>query len=394
MGSDAFRRLGLEDTGFDLSTRSAYAGNALANAGEGEVKPKPKPQPASPEAAPAPAPAKPTGESDASRKARAEAWHAYYAAAGEQRKRLMDTTVAALSAPSGVAAASQTSGATPSAANAAPNYSATPGGPPGGSSGGISGAGWGGAGAGNGGGYFGAQSPSDPSSDYSPYTVTEPRSPFEIKAGDKIFGTLETTINSDSPGTWVGYIGRPVLDYATHTHVLIPQGARIVGSYNSGGVQYGQDRLEVGLERVIFPGPCSESLDLGRMAGSDQSGQAGFEDETHNHYGKIFLNAILLAGISAGVQLSQPQQSTFGYPSSSQIAAGALGQQLGQLGMETARRGMSIPPTQVIRSGYPVTLIVQKDVPFEHPYSCPQSDGRPWDASPTPVPLTEAAYGR
>lgn len=383
-----------------LSTHGANAGAALAHAGDGNIErvalAKPAmttaPAPAAKPAAAAPSP--PPSETDAEHKARAAAWDAYYKAVASEKDRRMSATVAALTADS--IQATQASAQTGSGAP-----------PAGGGIGGGAGGSMdpdvaaararlgGGYGGGRGGaGYFGAQGPSDPSTDYSPYTLTAPLSPYEIKAGDVITGTLSMEVNSDSPGTIVGIVGRPVLDYATHSHTLIPQGTRIVGSYNSAGVAYGQDRLEVGLERLIYPAPCAQSLDLGRMIGSDVSGRAGFEDQTNNHWGKVFVKALLLGGVSAGVQLSQPQQSAFAAPSAAQIAAGALGQQMGQLALENARRGLDIPPTQEIRPGNPFTLIVQHDIAFAEPYSCPEAgiiDGQP--ATGAPIPLA-VGYGR
>ena len=384
-----------------LSTRGANAGAALAHASDGNIErvalAKPatttKPAPAAKPAAAAPPP--PT-ETDAEHKARAAAWDAYYKAVASEEDRRITATVAALTADSiqATRAPAQTGSGAPPAGGT--------GGGPGSMDPDVTAARarlGGGYGGGRGGsGYFGPQGPSDPSTDYSPFTLTEPVSAYEIKAGDVITGTLMTGINSDSPGTIVGVVGKPVTAYATrdstHPDVLIPQGTRIVGSYNSAGVAYGQDRLEVGLERLIYPAPCAQSLDLGRMIGSDVSGRAGFEDQTNNHWGKVFIKALLLGGVSAGVQLSQPQQSAFAAPSAAQIAAGALGQQMGQLALENARRGLDIPPTQEIRPGYPFTLIVQHDIALAEPYSCPEAgiiDGQP--ATGAPIPLA-VGYGR
>ena len=384
------------------STRGANAGAALAHAGDGEIQRAALVKPLTPAAATpaldrpaAPAAVAPPGETDIERKMRAKAWDAYYGAVAAEKDRRMAATLAALTAdtlPSNSAAGGASG--SPGEAAGGPGGAIGIGGGPGVAGGQAAGLG-GGKGAP---GYFGAHGASDPSSDYSPYSLTEPLSPYELKAGDVITGTLATEINSDSPGAIVGYVGRPVLDYATHSRILIPQGTRIVGSYNS-QVAYGQSRLEVGLERLIYPAPCAQSLDLGRMAGSDVSGRAGFEDQTNNHYGKMFIQAILLAGVSAGVQLSQPQQNAFGYPTPGQIAAGALGQQLGQIGLENAQRGMNIPPTQEIRNGYAFTLILQHDIAFTEPYSCPEAgivDGVPWGSLPAAsgLPISLAPDGR
>ena len=389
------RGSGAIDQDIGSSTMAANAAPALQHAGDGAIQPAvvrtPVPS-ATPPVAPAtsaPPPAPRKGESDVTRKMRAEAWAAYYKAVASDKERRQAERVAALTGdtiaaqPAAASAGAQGAGAAQGGGGAV--FAAR------GAYGGDLGSGGGAGGNGqNGGSYFGAHGPSDPASDYSPYTLTEPLSDYEVKAGDVITGTMAGGANSDTPGEIVGLVSKPVFDYKTGTHVLIPQGTRIIGSYNT-NMSYGQDRLEVGLERLIYPRPCAQSLDLGRMAGSDISGNAGFSDQTDNHYGKQFVKALLLAGISAGVQLSQPQQTTFGYPSTSQVAAGALGQQLGQLGIESARRGMDIPPTQRIRNGYPFVLKLEKDIPFAEGYTCPEAG---WvDGRPAPTSL-DASYGR
>jgi len=209
--------------------------------------------------------------------------------------------------------------------------------------------------------------------DYQPDIVTHPVSDFEVKAGDVIEAVLINGLNSDTKGEIVAQVTKPVLDYATGTHILIPQGARLIGYYNT-DVAYGQNRLEAGFDRIIFPPPGSESLRLVRTPGSDQEGYGGFSDITDNHLGRIIFNALLGAAFSAGIQLSQPAPSTFGTYSPGQIAAGAVGQQANQVGNEFVRRGLDIPPTQRIRNGYHFTILVKQDIAFS----------RPWEPSPLP----------
>jgi type IV secretion system protein VirB10 len=98
------------------------------------------------------------------------------------------------------------------------------------------------------------------------------------------------------------------------------------------------------------------------MPGADQSGYAGFEDLVNNHYWKVFGNALLLSVFAAGIQLSQPQAHNDQIFSSQQIIAGALGQQLGELGSETARRGLNIAPTLDIRPGFRFNVMVTQDI--------------------------------
>ena len=104
------------------------------------------------------------------------------------------------------------------------------------------------------------------------------------------------------------------------------------------------------------------------MPGSDQTGQAGFHDLTDEHLWKIFSSAILVSVFSASAQLSQPQQSAFSTYSPMQTGIGAVGQQTSQLGAEFARKGLSIPPTEQVRSGFEFTIMLTKDIAFAHPW--------------------------
>lgn len=181
----------------------------------------------------------------------------------------------------------------------------------------------------------------------------------EITAGTVIPGVMISGVDSDLPGEIIGQVRRNVYDSATGKYLLIPAGSRLVGTYDS-QVTGGQTRVLVGWKRIIFPD--SSSLSLGFMPGQDQSGYAGFHDEVNDHTWEIFKNALLLSIITAGVQLSQPQATNGQNINSSQIVAGSLGQQFGQVGTAFAQRGLNIQPTLKIRPGYDFNIMVTKDI--------------------------------
>jgi type IV secretion system protein TrbI len=199
------------------------------------------------------------------------------------------------------------------------------------------------------------------SADYLPGTRTAPVSPFEVKTGTVIPGIMIGGINSDLPGQIIAQVRENVYDTATGQHLLIPQGARLVGTYDN-QVTRGQSRVLVAWNRIIYPD--SSSIDLGMMPGSDQAGYSGFSDKVNNHYVRVFGDAMLLSLFSAGIQLSQPQsnsasQSTY---DSQQIVAASLGQQLGQSGMQLIQKNLNIQPTLEIRPGYRFNVMVTKDM--------------------------------
>ncbi|WP_203343763.1 TrbI/VirB10 family protein [Vibrio diabolicus] len=193
-----------------------------------------------------------------------------------------------------------------------------------------------------------------------------PRSPFELRAGFVIPATLISGINSDLPGQIMAQVSQNVSDTATGSHLLIPQGSRLIGSYSS-DVAYGQERVLVAWQRIIFPD--GKAMDIGSMPGADSAGYSGFHDQVNNHYLRIFGSAFLMSGITAGITLSQDNDSNSedGTRASDALSE-ALGQQLGQVAVEMIRKNMNISPTLEIRPGYRFNVIVTKDMTFSKPY--------------------------
>jgi type IV secretory pathway VirB10-like protein len=188
---------------------------------------------------------------------------------------------------------------------------------------------------------------------------------FAVRAGTVIPGLLLTGINSDLPGEILGQTSRDVFDSRTEKILLIPKGSRLIGSYDNRSANTG--RLIVAWTRLILPD--GRSLSLPHLAAVDERGQAGLHDEVNHHYGRIYGAALLTSVISAGVQLSQPQQSAlYAAPSSRQVAAGALGQNLGDVALEGAKRGLDTPPTITIRPGQPFNVFVADDIVFDGAY--------------------------
>ena len=199
-------------------------------------------------------------------------------------------------------------------------------------------------------------------------TLRAPVSPYEVKAGTIIPAVLLTGVNSDLPGQLIGQVRESVFDTGTGQHLLIPQGARLIGLYDH-QVVYGQERVLVTWKRVIFPNGTSLSLKDG-MPGTDASGAAGFNDEVNHHLVRVFGSALLLSVISAGVQLSQIPEFGRGFtgPSAGNVLGASVGQQLGQTSSELIRRGMSVAPTIEVRAGYAFNVMVTQDLVFPGSY--------------------------
>lgn len=202
---------------------------------------------------------------------------------------------------------------------------------------------------------------------YLQETKQKPLGRYEIKAGWNIPMVLECGINSDLPGQTCARVTENVYDTATGRHLLIPQQTKAIGMYDS-RIAVGQSRLLIVWTRLIFPDGSSFVLE--GMPGTDAAGNAGFDGDVNNHYARIFLGAAMMSLISAGAQLSQPQQSQVGNtaPSAQQTLAASLGQQLGQVSSAMINRNMQIQPTITQAPGYRFNITLTKDMLFPAPF--------------------------
>lgn len=197
-------------------------------------------------------------------------------------------------------------------------------------------------------------------------TRTKPVSPYEIKAGWDIPAVLEQGLNSDLPGEIKALVRENVYDTATGRYLLIPQGARLVGAYDS-RVAYGQNGIQVVWSRLIFPD--GSSINLEGMAGQDARGMAGLRHYVDNHYKRLLGFGLLTSVFSASFQLSQTRRGgVLGYPSPAETAGSAVGGQISQLGADVTRRNLNIQPTIKVPVGHRFNVRVNRDILFESPY--------------------------
>jgi type IV secretion system protein VirB10 len=192
-----------------------------------------------------------------------------------------------------------------------------------------------------------------------------PRTPYELRAGFVIPAILISGINSELPGQIMAQVSQDVYDTPRSKWKLIPQGSRLVGAYSS-DVAYGQARVLVAWQRIVFPD--GKAMDIGAMPGADSAGYAGFNDRVNNHYWRTFSSAFLMSAVTAGIATSQPENSGYGRPSFGSAMSEAVGQQLGQVTAQLVAKNLNIAPTLEIRPGYRFNVIVTKDMTFSKPY--------------------------
>jgi len=198
--------------------------------------------------------------------------------------------------------------------------------------------------------------------------LEKPPTPYILRTGWVIPALLLTAMESELPGTITAQVSQDVYDTPSGRYLLIPQGSRLVGEY-ANSIQYGQSRIFVAWERIIYPN--GDALDIGAMPGADAVGEAGFHDLVDNHFLRLFGSALLMSAISGATALSQPQQTFSNGPTLSSTLSEALGQQLGAATSSLLEKNLSIPPTLKIRQGYSFNIVVVKDLIFNGPYVVP-----------------------
>jgi type IV secretory pathway VirB10-like protein len=192
----------------------------------------------------------------------------------------------------------------------------------------------------------------------SPHRLQAPASPYQVMAGTVIAAALLTGINADLPGKVMANVTEPVYDSATGRSLLIPQGSRLLGEYDS-QVVAGQRRVLLAWTRIIFPDTTSLTLD--RLPGVDAAGYAGLEDGVDRHWGQLLAGAALSTLLGIGAELAAPDR---GSGQAQVIVATRQGAQdsVNQVGQALTRRNVNTPPTLTVRPGFPVRVIVAKDL--------------------------------
>jgi len=190
-------------------------------------------------------------------------------------------------------------------------------------------------------------------------SLMSPRSPYEVKAGTIIPVSLITGIDSDLPGNIIGQVRENVYDTVTGEYLLIPQGSRLLASYDS-MVAYGQKRVLVCWNRLIRPD--GSSIDLECMPGIDLEGYAGFRDKVDNHFDRLIGGVFLSSVLSVGATTSQGSWEHEDGMSTAQMFASNAGEEINSAGQQITRKNLDIQPTLKIRPGFSVNVLVNKDM--------------------------------
>jgi len=190
---------------------------------------------------------------------------------------------------------------------------------------------------------------------YNPHSLQTPASPYQLMAGTVIAASLITGLNSDLPGFVIAQVTENVFDTVSGRHLLIPQGARLVGKYDN-IVAFGQERALVVWQRIILPDGTSIVID--NLPATDTGGYAGLADQVDFHTWKLLKGVALATVLGVGGDLafdSSDSDLIRALQQSTQATTNRAGQRL-------IERQLNVQPTITVRPGWPLRIIVHRDI--------------------------------
>ena len=190
--------------------------------------------------------------------------------------------------------------------------------------------------------------------------LLDPISKYGLKAGTLIPGALVTAINTDLPGEVIGQVTENVYDTVRGKHLLIPQGSRLLGKYQS-LVSNGQNRALLVWRRLILPN--GKSIVLDGMPGTDQAGQAGLRDRVDYHLDKLAGATALTTAIAYAGNLARNRDGGGRYGDrGGDVVGDTVAQQANRVGDKIIDRELDVQPTITVRAGWPMRVLVNKDI--------------------------------
>jgi type IV secretion system protein VirB10 len=191
--------------------------------------------------------------------------------------------------------------------------------------------------------------------------LEQPASFYVVQAGSIIPAALITGLSSDLPGQVAAQVTANVFDSPAGKTLLIPQGARLIGQYDA-QVSFGQSRALLVWTRLILPN--GRSIVLERQPGADTEGYAGLEDAVDNHWGTLFKAAALSTLLSVGAEAGTSNNEN----NLAQALRSGASTSFSRIGEQVVGRSLNVQPTITVRPGFPVRVMVTKDLVLE-PYA-------------------------
>lgn len=204
---------------------------------------------------------------------------------------------------------------------------------------------------------------------YSEHVRTPQLMEMELKAGTVIPGLLLTGVNSDLPGMVIGQVSENVYDSSTGAYLLIPQGARLLGVYDS-QITQGQKRVGIVWNRIIYPD--GSSLNIAGSPGADMAGYSGIKGKVDHHYSQLLMAGLFTSFFTAAVDIASDNKDDTGNNNQKKSAKDVLvettGTTIANIGAKLAEKALEIQPTIVVKPGSRFNVMVQQDVVFPEPW--------------------------
>ncbi len=190
---------------------------------------------------------------------------------------------------------------------------------------------------------------------YNPHRLQTPVSPYQLMAGTIIAASMISGLSSDLPGFVIAQVTENVFDSVSGRHLLVPQGSRLVGTYDT-VVAFGQDRTLLVWQRIIMPNGSSVVID--NLPATDTGGYTGLSDDVNLHTWK------LLKGIALATVLGVGNSLAFGNTGSDILNAlrESTGQTTNRAGQRLVEKTLNVQPSLTVRPGWPLRIIVHKDI--------------------------------
>jgi type IV secretory pathway VirB10-like protein len=202
----------------------------------------------------------------------------------------------------------------------------------------------------------GATNVNTPAQTYLTATPRPPAGPpYLIQSGSIIPAALLTAVNSDLPGRVIAQVSAPVYDSVTGDHLLIPQGARLIGTYASEN-SYGDTRVFLSWDRLLMPDGIS--LELTQMAATDAAGAAGLGAKVDNHLGRVG-GAIAVSAVLSILANEAEDKDDQGFTRS---LGDAAAQEAARTGSRIVDRELNLRPTLRVPAGAPVRVLITEDI--------------------------------
>ncbi len=203
--------------------------------------------------------------------------------------------------------------------------------------------------------------------DFVDSNVTLPAAARNVVSATQIIPAITVfEVNSDLPGKFRVQVSENVRDYRTGNHILIPQGTNIMFDYSS-RVAFGQNRVAVKAERLIFPNGEHRLLGDSGFVGVDQKGTSGVKDKVNRHLLEIFGAGLILAVTSAGFESATNDDFRFKDDFGDEFTE-STANIFGRIAEKFTEKSLNRQPTLEIRAGTRVNVYVTQDMIFNQPY--------------------------